>query len=496
MNNLYSLHIKNISKSFGGIHALNGISFDVKKGQIHALCGENGAGKSTMMKILSGELQKDKGEVLLDGINIHWNSPHDAIKGGVVIIPQELNPLLDMTIAENIFLGREPHVVGFLSKKKMYEDAKNILAYFDLTFDAHTKMKELSIAQIQLVEIAKAISYDSKVIIMDEPTSAIGEHEAKILFDIMRKLQKSNKTIIYISHIMKEIYTIADCVTILRDGNHIITTPLSDFPQEELVAHMIGKKLHSSYFVKPNPIQAKKPLLRVEHFTKKGLFHDVNFTLHQGEILGIFGLMGSGRSSMMRSLFGVIPVDTGSVRLYDKNIKNISPKHAIKSRLGFVTEDRKGTGLIVDHSVRDNASLPSLDRISFLGGIINTNEEKKQVHHIIDFFHIKVSSYLQQVVHLSGGNQQKVVLGKWALLNPYVFLLDEPTRGIDVGAKQEIYQFMNEYVKEGKGIIIISSELPEIMAMSHRILTFKKGSIVAEHMRDDFNQEKFMSIVS
>lgn len=496
MEQEFSLQINNISKSFGGIHALQDVSFNIRKGHIHALCGENGAGKSTLMKILSGELKRDSGEMLLNGNPIIWNSPHDALCGGIVIIAQELNPLLDMSIAENIFLQREPTRFGILDRNTLHRKAEEALKYFDLEFDVRTKMSELSVAQAQLVEIVKAISYNSEVIIMDEPTSAIGEQETKKLFDIIQKLKQEEKTIIYISHRMKEIFSIADDVTILRDSKHIITTSLKTLSPDELISHMIGQKITSSYFVTPKPLVETQPLLTVKNLSKKNRFNNINFILNEKEILGVFGLMGSGRSSMLNTIFGVEYPDEGKVILKDKSIDYQSPQKAISAGLGFVTEDRKGSGLIIDLSVQHNISLPSLTFLSYFGGLINKNKEKNKVEDMISTFNIKTSSPRQAVVNLSGGNQQKVVLGKWVLTSPEVLLLDEPTRGIDVGAKQEIYQFMNDYVEEGKGIIIVSSELPEIIAMSHRVLVFRKGKLVAERVRSEFNQDEFMNLVS
>ncbi len=493
--NKNALQIQHVSKSFGGIQALSDVSFTVTKGTVHALCGENGAGKSTLMKILSGEIKKYDGKILLDDTVIQWNSPHDALYGGIATIAQELNPLLDMTIAENIFLGREPATMGFLNRKLMYAKAKKALSYFDLDFDVSKKLRELSIAQIQLIEIVKAISYNSEVIIMDEPTSAIGEQETQRLFAIIRKLKQENRTIIYISHRMNEIYTIADDVTVLRDGQHIISTHLADLSSDELVYNMIGQKISSSYFVPPKPLQKKSPLLDVVTISKKQRFTHTSFTLHKKEILGIFGLMGSGRSTLLKMLFGIEKFDEGAVLLEGKEIDCSNPAKAVSSGLGFVVEDRKEMGLIIDHPIRSNLTLSSLPSLSF-GGFIKRFEERQKVTATMNAFNIKAESQAQATNSLSGGNQQKVVIGKWVLTSPSVLLLDEPTRGIDIGAKHEIYQFMNKYIEDERGIIMVSSELPEILAMSHRVLLCKKGCIIAERERADFDQEEFMRLIS
>lgn len=496
MNDDFVLKIRHVSKHFGGSHALRDVSFQVRRGCVHALCGENGAGKSTLMKILSGELQKDSGEILLNNNAVTWYSPKESLRGGIAIIAQELNPIFDMSIAENIYLGREPTFGKyFVNKKLLHYHAEMALQRLGLRLDVSKKMRSLSLAQIQLVEIAKAISWNSDVLIMDEPTSAIGEEETKILFDITRKLKEARKTIIYISHRMKEIFTIADAFTVLRDGAHIITKAIAGLSEETMISHMIGKKVHSAYFVKLKPLVQHKELLVVRNARKKGVFHNVEFSVHENEILGFFGLMGSGRSEVLKTLFGITTLDSGEVYLQGTRLNYTSPRKVIKAGIGCVTEDRKASGLVLEHSVRENGTLPSLASLCYKG-FIHKQAEKKCVSNIIRRFNIKVHSHRQEVWSVSGGNQQKIVFGKWILAEPRILFLDEPTRGVDIGAKQEIYQFMNDYVRKGNAIIMVSSELPEMLAMSHRVLIFNKGHIVAQRTRAEFNQAEFMHLAS
>ncbi len=490
------LDIVNVSKRFGGVKALQDISFSIEKGSVHALCGENGAGKSTMVKILSGEVQKDSGEIFFKQSPIHWHSPREALHGGITIIAQELRPLLDMSIAENLFLGREPvHRGSFLDKKKLIRDSEAALEKFDLNISVHSPMRSLSLAQMQIIEIIKAISRNSEVLIMDEPTSAIGEQETEKLFEIIDNLKSQHKTIIYISHRLKEIYSIADRITVLRDGMHMRSLPASELSTEELISQMIGKKVRSSYFVQPRALTEKKTLLQVKNFTKQKKFRNISFSLHEKEILGIFGLMGSGRSSFLEAFFGISSLDEGRLYLREKELSLQSPAQSIQQHVACVTEDRKASGLILAHSVRNNISLPSLQTAP-QKFFLRKAQERSKAESIVKKFRIKISSLLQETHSLSGGNQQKIALGKWILTSPEILLLDEPTRGIDVGAKQEIYSFMNEYTNTGKGIIMISSELPEILAMSHRVLIFKKGEIVAERERENFDSEEFMHLAS
>ncbi len=488
------LKVTGVTKSFPGVMALAGVDFELNSGCVHAVCGENGAGKSTLMNILMGLYGRDEGEILLDGPPVHFTSPRHALKAGISIIEQELNPVPDMTIAENLFLGRENTKFGvFIDYKNLAARAVKVLKKIGVSIDVNRKMKTLSLAEVQLVEIAKAISYDSKIIIMDEPTSAIGEKDVELLFNVIRSLKEQGKGIIYVSHRMQEVFEISDRITVLRDGRLIGCMNTKETTKAELIGMMIGRKLEDEY-IKTN-VPSVKPALKVRNLTRTGEFENINLELMEGEILGIFGLMGSGRSEFFNSLFGVSKAETGTISVFGKERKHTRPSQAMNSGMALVTEDRKNSGLVLTSSVRENIVLSNLRRFS---GIlfINRNEEVKQVNAYVNKFQIKISSINQLVSALSGGNQQKIVLSKCLMTQPGILLLDEPTRGIDVGAKREIYRFMSDFANQGNAVIIISSELPEVLSMSDRIIVFRQGKIAGELSREEATQDKLMHLAS
>ncbi|MDR1520371.1 MAG: sugar ABC transporter ATP-binding protein [Planctomycetota bacterium] len=488
------LSMEKAEKHFHGVHALKGVSIELRRGTVHAICGENGAGKSTLMKILMGVYTADSGSMRMKGQPVHFLSPRQALDAGIAIIEQELTPIPDMTVAENIFLGREPMLFGiFVNYAELNRQAREVLGRIKITLNPTRKMKTLSVAELQLVEIAKALSYNSEVLIMDEPTSALGEKETDVLFEIIASLKAQGKGIFYISHRMKEIFRIADVVTILRDGEYICTRPASELDTDSLVSLMISRKLEGQY-VKEN-VPSDIPMLTVRGLARKKSHQPISLELRKGEILGIYGLVGAGRSEFLESLFGVARADGGEILVNGGPVTIRRPYDAIKNGLAFVTEDRKGSGLALILSVKDNTSLTSIRKFN-KNPFINRRRESRDVKMAIDFFGIKTPSERQLVRNLSGGNQQKVVLGRWLLSNPGILLMDEPTRGIDVGAKREIYKFMSDFAGQGNGIILVSSELPEIMGMSDRILVFKNRALCGEVRRPDASEELLMRMAT
>ena len=488
------LSMANADKHFYGVHALKGVSIQLRRGTVHAICGENGAGKSTLMKILMGVYSADAGEMRLRGAPVRFLSPRQALDAGIAIIEQELTPIPDMTVAENIFLGREPMVAGlFVNYRSLNRDARGILGRIEVDIDPRRKMKTLSVAEVQLVEIAKALSYDSEVLIMDEPTSALGEKETDVLFGIIRSLKEQGKGIFYITHRLKEVFRIADEVTILRDGEYICTKPTPELDQDTLVSLMISRKLEGQ-FVKENTPSAE-PLLEVRNLEKRGRHDPISLVLHKKEILGVYGLVGAGRSEFLESLFGVTRPDRGEVLLNGRPAGIGTPYDSIRNGVAFVTEDRKNSGLALILSVKDNATLTSIRKF-YRGPFLNRRRETQDARRAIDFFQIKTPSDRQLVQNLSGGNQQKVVLGRWLLSEPGIMLMDEPTRGIDVGAKRDIYKFMSDFANAGNAVIMVSSELPEIIGMSDRILVFKDGRLAGEVARADATEERLMQMAT
>jgi inositol transport system ATP-binding protein len=484
------LQMENISKSFPGVKALSDVNLAVRKGTIHALMGENGAGKSTLMKILDGIYAPDSGQIIFKGQTVTIDSTHTALKLGISMIHQELSPIPYMTVAENIFLGREPlGRYGLIDKRRLNADTKALLSRLEIDINPVSIMRSLSVANTQMVEIAKAISYDASLIIMDEPTSAITEREVDHLFRMIRSLKAKGVTIIYITHKMDEVFQIADDITVLRDGKHVATVSASQTNKGHLITMMVGRELTEMFPKEYAPIG--EIVLSVRNLTREGIVEDVSFDLCRGEILGIAGLMGAGRTTVIESIFGIHKVDAGEIIIKGKKTQINSPADAIKNGLALLTEDRKLTGIMGVLPVRDNmmiASLPNYEKRGFLDGRLmemTYKEEKSRLD-------IKSPSMHQLIKLLSGGNQQKVLVSRWLLTSPDILILDEPTRGIDVGAKAEIHKLMSKLAQEGKAIIMISSELPEILGMSDRILVMHEGRVGGIFERKNATQESIM----
>lgn len=488
----YLLEVTGVSKAFGTVVALKNAEFCLRPGSIHALCGGNGAGKSTFLSILMGFITPDSGDIFIKGERCEFNHPREALDAGIVIVQQELSTIADLTVAENIWLGREPQRFGFVDFTTLNQRTTSLLNELDFAINATEKMRDLSVAEQQLVEIAKALSHaNADIIIMDEPTSAIGEEDAQKIFQTLGKLAAKGKGIIYVSHRLSEIFQIADSYTIFRDGAYIHEGVLADLSREQLIEYIIGGECDSE-FVKLNQ-PSEDVMMEVQHLHWRDKIKDISLTLKRGEILGIYGLVGSGRSEFLDLLFGIEHADSGTILLGNKPLHHHSPREAIEYGIAYVTEDRKATGLVLCRSVSENINIASLAGIS-RAGFINEPQQAKRTEAMINRFNIKTPDGDHIVGNLSGGNQQKVVLGRWALLEPDVLLLDEPTRGIDVGAKKEIYRFMSEFALNNKGIIMVSSELPEIIGMSDRILVFRDGQLAGELLAADASQAELVKL--
>lgn len=483
------LQVQNLSKSFLGVKALDNIQFDLQKGEVHALMGENGAGKSTFMKILMGLLKPDSGEIIFEGEVLKSNNVHENLQKGISMIHQEILVVPELTVAQNIFLGRETNYRSWLNDKVISQKAQEILDEIGVKINARTKIKNLSIAEKQMVEIAKAISNNAKVIIMDEPTSALTDNEVAMLFKIIKDLKAKGVAIIYISHKMDEIYEITDRITVLRDGKYIATKNTNELDKNALIALMVGRQIND-LFLENNSIKGES-ILSVQNLNKKGKFKDINFEVHAGEVLGIAGLMGAGRTEIARAIFGLDKYDSGEIRLKGNNIEIKSPEDAIKNGIGYVSEDRKALGFIPALSIKENISLSSLANFS-KAWFVNSSNEYEATKQLANDLKIKSTSINQKVMTLSGGNQQKVVIGKVLLTSPSLVILDEPTRGIDIGAKCEIYKLINQLTDKGIAVIMISSELPEIIGMSDRVMVLSKGKQTALLSKQEATQEKIM----
>jgi len=488
----YLLEVSGVRKAFGPVVALKNAEFCLRRGSIHALCGGNGAGKSTFLSILMGFIQPDGGDIFIHGQRCEFHHPRDALNAGIAIVQQELSAIPDLTVAENIWLGREPRRLGFVDFATLNQRTTSLLNELDFKIDAREKMRNLSVAEQQLVEIAKALSHaNADIIIMDEPTSAIGEEDAQKIFQTLQQLVAKGKGIIYVSHRLSEIFQIADSYTIFRDGTYIHEGYIADITREQLIEHIIGGEYDSEFAKFNQPGEAV--LLEVNNLCWRDKIKDISLQLKHGEILGIYGLVGSGRSEFLDLIFGVQHADSGTIRLGDKTLSRHSPREAIDSGIAYVTEDRKETGLVLCRSVSENINIASFADISRMG-FVSEKREQARTRDMIQRFNVKTHDGEQPVGNLSGGNQQKVVLGRWALLDPEVLLLDEPTRGIDVGAKKEIYRFMSEFALQNKGIIMVSSELSEIIGMSDRILVFRDGQLAGELSATHATQAALMKL--
>ncbi len=486
------LQLENIEKSFPGVKALDNVNFSVKKGSVHVLCGENGAGKSTLMKIVNGIYHPDAGNIYIDGKLVEINSPIKAKEYGISMIFQELDFVPEMTVEENFVAGNWPtNAFGKINWKKIRKHAKELLEKEGLDYNPDTKLKKLSISHIQLLEITKAISYDADIIIMDEPTSTISEKETKILFDKINSLKERGKSIIYISHKMDEIFKIADDITVLRDGQVVNTSPAEELDQDTVISQMVGRKLGQDF--PKEELKIGKKILEVENLNRCGVIKNINFKVHEGEIIGFAGLVGAGRTEVMRTIFGLERYDSGIIKINGKKVAVSGPSDSINNGMVMLSEDRRRYGIIPVRSVRENITLSKLEDFIYRGRL-HAKKERAIVKDMCDKMNIKTPTTETDLNALSGGNQQKVILSKWMVNQPEVYLLDEPTRGIDVGAKYEIYKLMTGLARKGKALVMVSSELPELIGMCDRIYVMSEGLITGELKRDEFSQEIIMKL--
>ncbi len=485
------LVLENVSKSFPGVKALDDVSFKIERGSIHALVGENGAGKSTMIKILAGIYHADKGNVLLNGKPVNFKTPHDSIRTGIAVVHQEIKLAEPLTVAENMFIGNLIYKKGLVDWAEMRARARKIISELGIDIDVNAPVESLSVAKKQIVEICKAINHDVKLLIMDEPSATLSDRELEIMFDIIRKLKEEGITVIYISHRLDEVFKLADYVTVLRDGKHIDTLPIEKVNRDLLITLMVGRELGQEY---PKvKVEVGETVLEVKNLTRKGVLKDISFSVKKGEVLGISGLVGSGRTELARAILGIDKIDFGEVRVRGKKVNYKSFKEAIQDGLGLIPEDRKQQGLVQIFSVKRNICMVSIDKV-IKKGIVRNALETKYAEEYAKKLHVSTPTLDTQVQYLSGGNQQKVVIAKWMLQNSDILFLDEPTRGIDVGAKAEIYRLINGLVEEGKTIVLISSEMPEILGMCDRIVVLHDGIMTGELTREEASQEKIMAL--
>lgn len=487
------LSLQNINKRFPGVHALRGVSLDIRRGEIHGLLGENGAGKSTLMKILSGVYEADEGAIRWEGEIVEIKSPHDSQKIGISMIHQELALVPYLDVGKNIYLGREPKGVlpGTIDWRKMYENADALMRQLSLKIDVRRPVRFFSIAQQQMIEVAKALSLDAKLIIMDEPTSSLTDLEVDVLFDQMRQLRERDVAIIFISHRLEEIFRICGRVTVLRDGAWIATSEINEITTGKLIQQMVGRELSQIYDTRPDA-PSDEIVFCVEDLSRKPTVKNVSFDLHRGEVLGIAGLVGAGRTELVETIFGVYPAQSGKIILEGKEVHITRPDKAIKYGIGFVTEDRKGQGIFPILNVASNITMDKLAEL-VRAIFIHWRKVYDLSEDFIKRLDIRTPSVYQKVGNLSGGNQQKVVIARWLTLNPKILILDEPTRGIDVGAKSEIYRLIHRLAGEGMGIIIVSSELSELLGVCDRILVMHEGRIAGEFNPKTASQDDLMT---
>lgn len=490
------LQARNITKRFPGVLALDDVQFTLKAGEVHALVGENGAGKSTLMKILGGIYHPDGGEVLLNGEPVTIHNPLDAQRRGISIIHQELNLMPDLTVAQNIFFAREPRVGPgfFLSDKQMETQTRELLDRLGLDLDPHVKVGKLTVASQQMVEIAKALSFNSKILIMDEPTAALTDREVESLFRVMADFISDETAIVYISHRMEEIKRIASTITVLRDGRYVSTDPANELSIDDIIKRMVGRQVVSD--VRPDPFDGTDVVLSVKDLSTEHLLREVSFDLRRGEVLGFAGLVGAGRTEVARALIGADPTTSGKITVNGKEVKISSPEDAVDNSIAYLSEDRKRYGLLLDKTLLENVSLPSLKIWAKPGGIVDDSQGKGATEKYTDSLRVKTPSILQRAKNLSGGNQQKVVLAKWLARDCDILIFDEPTRGIDIGAKDEIYALMRQLTEAGKSIIVISSEIPEILRVSNRIAVMCNGRITGILNNAQASQEAIMTLAT
>ncbi len=489
------IEMKGIDKAFGSNQVLKSAGFELLDGEVHALMGENGAGKSTLMKILTGVYTRDAGTVIVDGQEVLYKSPQEAEKAGIVFIYQELNVLFDLTVEENLFMGKEiTKKFGICDKKAMRKKAQEVMDKMGVNIPINAVMSDLSVGQQQMVEICKALMVDAKVLIMDEPTAALTQSETEGLFRLINDLRKKGVSIVYISHRMEEIFELCDRITILRDGTYVGTEYIKDINMDDVVRMMIGREIGERYPKREN-IKLGKEMIRVEGLTKGKTFQNVNFSVQAGEVLGVSGLMGAGRTEIMQAIFGNLPYETGKVFIEGNEVKIKNARDAINAGIGFITEDRKTEGLLLEKSISDNIVLANLDKVSSKS-VISKSKVADIVKKGIDEFRIKCFGPDHECNNLSGGNQQKVVFAKWVYTDPKILILDEPTRGVDIGAKKEIYSVINDLAAKGVAIILVSSELPEVLGMSDRIMVVHEGHVTGIIDAAEADQEKVMTLAT
>jgi len=485
------LVLNEVSKSFPGVKALDKVSFAVKEGTVHALVGENGAGKSTLIKILAGIYQAEEGTVAFDGEKVCFRTPYESQCKGLSVVHQELKLSETLSVTENIFMGNLMYKGKFVDWKGMRTKARELLDQYSMTMDVNEPVSNLSIAQKQMIEICKALNHKCRLLIMDEPSATLTEREQKIMFETVRKLRSNGVTIIYISHRLEEIFDLADNVTVLRDGKHIATMPVSDIDKHSLISMMVGREMVNEY--PKEKFEVGETVLEVKNLCRKGVLNDISFSVHKGELIGIAGLVGSGRTELARAILGIDKIDSGEVLLYGKPVKVKSFRTAINHGCGLVPENRKSQGLVQIGSVNDNICMVNMDMFIH-SGLINNKMQKETSREYVEKLNISTPSVETEVQYLSGGNQQKVVIAKWLLKGSNIIFLDEPTRGIDVGSKSEIYLLINDLIRHGKVVIMISSELPEILGMSDRILVMHEGTLKGELTREEATQEKILEL--
>ncbi len=490
------LEMIDVSKSFPGVKALDNVNLRVRPHSVHALMGENGAGKSTLLKCLFGIYEKDQGKIFFKGQEINFTSSKEALENGVSMVHQELNLVLQRTVMDNMWLGRYPTKGWFIDHGKMYDDTKRIFDELDIDIDPKVKVATLSVSQMQMIEIAKAFSYDAKIVIMDEPTSSLTEKEVNHLFKIINKLKEKGCGIVYISHKMEEIFQLCDEITILRDGQWVATQPLKGMTMDQIIGMMVGRELTQRFPEKTN--QPKEVILEIEHLTAKNQpsIQDVTFNLHKGEILGIAGLVGAKRTDIVETLFGIRDRSQGSIKLHGKEVANHNAHEAIRNGFALVTEERRSTGIYSWLDIAFNSLIANMDSYKGSMGLLSDNKMKSDTQWVIDSMRVKTPTQQTQIGSLSGGNQQKVIIGRWLLTQPEILMLDEPTRGIDVGAKFEIYQLILELAKKEKGIIIISSEMPELLGITDRIMVMSNGRVAGIVNTKETDQSEILRLAS
>ena len=490
-----NIEMKGIDKSFGTNQVLKNAGFLLRVGEVHALMGENGAGKSTLMKILTGVYTRDAGTVIVDGKEVEYHNPQEAEKAGIVFIYQELNVMFDLTVEENLFMGKEiTKGFGICDKKAMRKKAKEVLDMMGVDINPAAVMSELSVGQQQMIEICKALMVDAKVIIMDEPTAALTQSETDALFKVIHSLRKKGVSMVYISHRMEEIFELCDRITVLRDGSYIGTEEIKDIDMNDIVKMMIGREIGERFPARD--VKLGQEVLKVEKLTSPGVFHDISFSVRAGEVLGVSGLMGAGRTEIMQAIFGNLPLESGKIYIDGKETVIKNPEAAMKAGIGFITEDRKTEGLMLEKSIEENISLANLGKVSGKNHVLSSSAEDALVKKGIEEFHIRCFGPSHECGNLSGGNQQKVVLAKWIYTEPKILILDEPTRGVDIGAKKEIYSVINEMAAKGVAIIMVSSELPEVLGMSDRVMVVREGEVRGIIGKEEANQENVMTLAT